>query len=408
MTGFSQSERRGLARSQTAQAHPDADLLSAFSEQTLTARENEQVLAHLAVCPACREVLSLAATPVEEAVAEPVREPSPWKWSIVRWGAIAASAVIVVIAVSLGTLRTTAPKMQVATETAPMNAPAAPVRKAIPEDVPASTGMKAPQVRYEKVAPGPTQQLARSDATNSPTMLNKMSAPSDSASGAAIGGVVAGGQMRAANENVAEAKDDRVLAEKASGDRDALAKLKTAPPPPQSPGVPAKSITPAAPSETVNLESRATAVDTAPAATSAEMIPHGRQANTMQKAVPMAAGAMRMNALSLDQRWQVTPEGYLLSSTDEGKNWVRQLPDLRFTHVQTIGLHVWACGPDGVLMHSLDRGLNWTRVMPTDGKSTLQGDITSIVFSDANHGTLNTSKDESWATSDGGKSWKKL
>jgi photosystem II stability/assembly factor-like uncharacterized protein len=137
------------------------------------------------------------------------------------------------------------------------------------------------------------------------------------------------------------------------------------------------------------------------------MVSKNRQASSLQKAAPMADRDLRMNYQSLDQRWQVTPDGLLLSSTDQGKNWVRQLPDYRFTHVQTVGMHVWACGPDGFLMHSIDRGLNWNKVIPTDGKSKLQGDITSIVFSDVDHGALKTSKSESWSTSDAGKTWKK-
>ena len=40
--------------------HPDAESLSAFSEQALGERERALVLAHLAVCGRCREVVALA------------------------------------------------------------------------------------------------------------------------------------------------------------------------------------------------------------------------------------------------------------------------------------------------------------------------------------------------------------
>src|SRR5437588_11001608 len=43
-----------------ARAHPDADLLTAFAEQALSAPEREEVLHHLALFGTCREVLSLA------------------------------------------------------------------------------------------------------------------------------------------------------------------------------------------------------------------------------------------------------------------------------------------------------------------------------------------------------------
>lgn len=219
-----------------------------------------------------------------------------------------------------------------------------------------------------------------------------------------MGGVVAG-SMRTSKATAVEAKKDKaVVADEVSAT--AANEAKSAAPPPAPPAS-ARSVSPGAASEMVTVQSNAPAIDTAQGATTAEIAPKNRQANNFHGAVPAVARDMRMNALTLDQRWQVTPDGYLLSSTDEGKNWVRQLPDYRFTHVQTVGFHVWACGADGVLMHSVDRGLNWNKVTPTDGTSTLQGDITSIVFSDIDHGTLKTSKAESWTTSDAGKTWKK-
>src|SRR5260370_16806372 len=42
------------------QAHPDADLLTAFAEQALSAAEREGVLQHLALCEDCRDVVALA------------------------------------------------------------------------------------------------------------------------------------------------------------------------------------------------------------------------------------------------------------------------------------------------------------------------------------------------------------
>ncbi len=47
--------------------HPDADQLNAFVEHTLPAHEQQQTLAHLAVCPACRQIVALSLPPAEEA-----------------------------------------------------------------------------------------------------------------------------------------------------------------------------------------------------------------------------------------------------------------------------------------------------------------------------------------------------
>ena len=43
--------------------HPDADLLGAFAEQTLSASERDKTLSHLATCESCREIVALAMPP---------------------------------------------------------------------------------------------------------------------------------------------------------------------------------------------------------------------------------------------------------------------------------------------------------------------------------------------------------
>ena len=52
-------------------AHPDADLLTAFAEQALSATERDGVLAHLALCGDCRDAIALA-LPAADIVAAPI------------------------------------------------------------------------------------------------------------------------------------------------------------------------------------------------------------------------------------------------------------------------------------------------------------------------------------------------
>ena len=76
--------------------HPDADLLTAFAEQSLPAAERGIVLDHLARCGDCRDVVALALPPTEvlETAVRPVR--STWlTWPVLRWGFVAAGVVIV-------------------------------------------------------------------------------------------------------------------------------------------------------------------------------------------------------------------------------------------------------------------------------------------------------------------------
>jgi hypothetical protein len=76
--------------------HPDADVLTAFSERSLPDRERSQVLEHLAHCGECRDVIALS-LPGEEptvAVVRPLR--GRWlTWPRLRWGLVAAGVVVV-------------------------------------------------------------------------------------------------------------------------------------------------------------------------------------------------------------------------------------------------------------------------------------------------------------------------
>src|SRR3954464_15011839 len=106
MTDLSQLVRNRMAKTPVAGPHPDADLLNAFAERSLVGREREGVLAHLATCADCREVVALAAP---EAAQEAVL-PARTRWltlPVMRWGAVAAAVAVVAVAVVLQS-----PKMQ--------------------------------------------------------------------------------------------------------------------------------------------------------------------------------------------------------------------------------------------------------------------------------------------------------
>ena len=70
------------------QEHPDANLLAAFAEKRLLPHERKDLLAHLAECPECREVVALASAPAQPI---PMRPMSPvWRWA----AGIAAAALV--------------------------------------------------------------------------------------------------------------------------------------------------------------------------------------------------------------------------------------------------------------------------------------------------------------------------
>jgi len=89
-------------------AHPDAEALTAFAEQMLSDAERASVLAHMAECGRCREVVFLAQQASSDPVPVPNKAPEVpqkktaagwltiWRWS---WIPIAALAGVVGIAV---------------------------------------------------------------------------------------------------------------------------------------------------------------------------------------------------------------------------------------------------------------------------------------------------------------------
>src|ERR1700733_219447 len=57
------------------QMHPEADVLTAFAEQSLSAPEREGVLQHLALCGDCRDVVALALPATDPLVTDAILRP---------------------------------------------------------------------------------------------------------------------------------------------------------------------------------------------------------------------------------------------------------------------------------------------------------------------------------------------
>jgi hypothetical protein len=95
--------RERLLAATISVAHPDADLLTAFSEHTLPERDRGPILDHLARCSQCREVIALV-LPAEDRAAVVIRPArNTWfTWTRTRWAFVAAGVVVVA---SLGLLQ---------------------------------------------------------------------------------------------------------------------------------------------------------------------------------------------------------------------------------------------------------------------------------------------------------------
>src|SRR5580692_5811461 len=87
--------------------HPDAESLTAFAEQLLPVAQREEILAHMAACSRCREVVFLAQHAAEEDQSPPLvlvaeeRSNPRTSWFNWRWAWIPAAACAGLIGVAV-------------------------------------------------------------------------------------------------------------------------------------------------------------------------------------------------------------------------------------------------------------------------------------------------------------------
>jgi photosystem II stability/assembly factor-like uncharacterized protein len=103
--------------------------------------------------------------------------------------------------------------------------------------------------------------------------------------------------------------------------------------------------------------------------------------------------------------WAVGGGGVVLSTTDAGANWTRQLPTtftLRgvwFTNAQ----EGWAVGHGGTVLHTLNGGSSWTRITSTATSENLM----NVYFATRDTGWVVGTSGLIMATNDRGLTWRK-
>jgi hypothetical protein len=460
MTAFSQPERRGLERMQVPKAvpHPDADLLTAFAEHSLTAREQEQVLGHLAACASCRDVLALSGAPLMEAepVPEPLRRRAFWEMPLFRWGAMAATAVVVVGAVTIGVYDHQAihPALMTKEEAPPVigadrissqpkldsaekeNAKkSAPAKRAIhlqqevrferpateAKDIKAksgenqiiggavggplsarrkdaSAGSGAGNFSVTAVAPAPPPPPPSRDTNANLDKAFTASAglPVTGRNVAALGdfrGSLPGGQRPVAKTSAAEAKAQPV-APKTQASADSQYAVNSYPA-----------------DETAFAQNQSVEMNAAPVPQAAPPTP-SQQSDMMTKVQSRAKAGLfhevrPIESIITGTEWQITREGELQRSFSRGNFWETMLKGSQFRSVAVVRDHIWAGGDDGSLSFSADNGLNWSPMPVRDANSSVTGNVVRLRFDDAQNGSLDTSTGETWKTNDGGQTWHK-
>lgn len=365
------------------QEHPGADLLSAFSEQALAGRERENVLAHLAVCAACREAVALAAPP---SVAEqPGGVFVPWykRPQIFAWaGTLATLALVGALVLnysqsrySTSTVSDATPSKVTGTQPAENKPAASPAQDAMNGTLGALTREGSPRLAapLAKAEPG---QKKKAEKEYSRRDIATAAAP-----------------MQAPTKDEKKL-DGGVL-------RDQFSVMKQAAPPPAPVGGPA---TQAANAVTDKAQNSATTEASSVESTVSAPAKSAGNAGGVVGGALYQSRAAKMAAVPVF-RWTISDKGKLQRSFDAGRSWQPALANETtvFRALAVVGNEVWAGGSAVTLFHSADGGANWS-------KQTLPGasaDVVSLQFSDAQHGSARTADGTTWATADGGQRWTK-
>jgi hypothetical protein len=404
------SER--LRTSTTPGRHIDANLLTAYAEQSLDASERASVAAHLATCSDCREILFLATPPASEINPVPGR-PKKSSWlsvPVLKWGTAGALAVIVGAAALL--LRPSS-LLYRHSEAEYAKAAQAPLAAASGEPQAGTTKLQEPVPPSEVAAP--VMQLSKNDL-KSAIAPSKDSAPTPMRLQPTTPPTVARtSNLPSGGKNTAELRRDQAtpmpvvggaIDKKAGGAaNDALA----------ANGSNFDAVTTTESKETVQVtdEESSAFVKAKPAQAKAEA---GAAAAPM---APSPNGALAMSRVARANskypftggvsNWRISSSGDVQRSMDGGRTWntVSVAQQTAFRVVTATGSHVWAGGSGGALYHSSDAGATWSAVTPTAAGATLRADITAIAFSDPQNGRVTTSSGETWTTTDAGETWQR-
>jgi len=425
--------------------HPDADVLTAFAEQSLPNSERSLVMEHLARCGDCREVLALALPEMEEAV-EVAALRRPWfSLAMLRWGAIAA-AFVVLVSVGVVRYRLNSSKNMASALSGPKNEMISAVNTPLPSATEArqravlvkpSAAPAAVQMKTAEKETITRSNGVQAQGTNSNALVFRRAVPSTGQSQVGLSQSTADGlkaepkqppasSMPGQTETVEVASASPALSteQSALGSNQGQTQVEIQ----QSQPSPEQQADQELQSETRAVVGKAKAPVALPATPSPARNLGG--ATQMPQVAPVSAPG---------PRWMITPAGGLQRSYDQGKTWqdiyvaANQNPvsvalqaeggyaqkaaqtkkqqawiaSLVFRAMSASGLEIWAGANGGVLYHSVDAGDHWTSAVPSDGGILITGDIISVQFTDALHGRISTSTSEMWATSDGGQGWSK-
>jgi hypothetical protein len=368
-------------------ACPDADLLAAWFDRSLSAAETERIETHAAGCASCQQILAdLARSEPPVVRAAPVPEPAkPWHWHW-RWVVPVATAAVVVV-LATRPLRAPAPVV-LRSDSPSVSGPAlVATEQAVPLAAQAKEAPDAPPT--EMVADRKPKASAAKDAGN---LARRAERPEPSAPPAALVLVAPG-----TSDVVLERKGETTQSKVAGGLQQ----------PSNAPGLggvvggalpkPAAADTAGRAEESVAV---ATPANVAPAPATGALRPAGMMAES--RATPLPAVAFSPGAKS---GWRVGGSGSIDRSLDGGRTWRPQATGVAgaVAAVSAYGATgCWAVGAEGVVLRTTD-GSAWERV-----SAPARLNLVSVRASSADAATVTAADGSEFTTTDGGKNWKQV
>ncbi len=381
MTGLPKFVRDQMGRSIAPTPHPDADVLTAFTENVLTGNERQQVMEHLSTCADCRDTVFLAQP--ETAQTQTVLAPKARRSTWMAWASVAAVVVVVASAVIIQHEQVT--KVQPPTTVANTAPPAEPKLA------------ETPSKRASEILPiiAETKKEARARKSDTEFASPKPASPASV------------GKDALADEALTVSNAPAPLAAPQTAAKQNV--LVGGVPPRQTAGGPdQRNIAPQVqqaqgPSNTANINVANTNIARAEPPAAAKVAKERARADEFHGLAAGYALAPAAPPPPARARWRISGTG-VLERSYVADNWAPVLPEtgVKFHVVSVIGITVWAGGERGALYVSRNGGITWDHVA-----IDTSGTVTSIHFADDLNGTLETADAEAWKTADGGKTWQK-
>lgn len=446
---------RELGNDAATENCPDAGILAAYHEQTLSREEMAQCATHLAGCGHCQEILSLLAatgeipfTAGEDVVGEPSRTatvapvvmPAPKlsvRWQTRYWAApLGAMAAVLLLWVAVRHQKEVKVNQTAGTAEVALNREYAPLQEKKPPapspeaDKIGSGSLEAGAELRDGMAaqkkesggrdevslatresPSVNAKLAapRAMPLSTPTGKSKVTAGEGSGSGGGIaagivGGVGAGSAGAKMVAPRATTESVEVSAAAPALDTQTSAPASSAPPP-APPRVPAQNqsviVQEAAPA---NAAAKAKAGDNGAYTSSAQSLEIQGRNTTDLMILNSGLTGLPISAPGGNILWRAGRAGRIETSRDSGAHWKKQKShvkvDLSGGFAPTAEI-CWIVGGAGTILRTTDGGAHWKKVA-----SPISGEIAEISAADAQHATVwDATRSSNFVTSDGGITW---